>query len=292
MNPRAELASSATPRLAAQRRRGVRDARGMYDPQQFGCLALTIDGSELDNYGDDRRGSDYVWSSAWMEKDCRCIRPEFRRLVGHDRLSACRQHGDQAPPEIDPYPLSPQEREEIEDRIWMPIANRFHIPNRFRNIRLDTSEPTSALQAVREYLEGDCECCLVLAGPTGVGKSHAIIAGFRHEAVWTCAEGLAVYFSMATLARGLLSDERDKVLESCLEADLLCIDDVAGGVYVKEGGLVETLFEEILCDREGNKLAVMLTTNLTLPAFAEAVGDRVADRIRGEWGTWCSLPGS
>jgi hypothetical protein len=35
-----------------------------------------------------------------------------------------------------------------------------------------------------------------------------------------------------------------------------------------------------------------MTTNLTEGLFAEAMGDRVADRIlRGDWGVWCSLPG-
>jgi DNA replication protein DnaC len=175
------------------------------------------------------------------------------------------------------------------ERVLERVDHRFNVPSRYRNVRFGTSEPTAALKAVEEFHEGDCDGCLVLAGPTGVGKTHAAIAAF-HEQALLSAEGLAVYFSMAALARALLSDHRDAALASCLEADLLVVDDVGGATYVKENGLVESMFEELLVAREGDQLATVITTNLVLAAFTELAGDRVADRLR-EWGIWCSLPG-
>jgi DNA replication protein DnaC len=168
---------------------------------------------------------------------------------------------------------------------------RFGVPGRCQGIRFtDLDEVTPAVRTVEDFIAGDQCQCLVLAGPTGVGKTWAMVAGF-HEQALQSADGLCVYYSMAALARALLGPERDAALSACLEADLVCIDDVGGGTYVKENGLVETCVEEILCAREGDGLGLILTTNLMLPAFTDVMGDRIADRLRGAWGQWCSLPG-
>ena len=282
----AEQAIGAPAAMAA---RAMRDTRGRYPADQLKRLA--VDDSVLDQRS--RGSEDYAWSSSWLKDGscCTCLRPECRRFVCSEMLW-CPEHGRQRIPAEDPWPMGPEERRAAEDRVWPRIATRFGIGSRYRNYRLEDSDPTPALREMRDFLDDDenRNRCLVLAGPTGVGKTHAMIAAFREESVWTCAEGLAVYFSMAALARALLGDDRDEVLESCLEADLLAVDDVGGGVYVKEGGLVETLVEQILIDREANALETWMTTNMTLQAFTSAMGDRVADRIlRGEWGTWCSF---
>jgi hypothetical protein len=271
--------------------KAVRSTRGFYPGDQKGRAA--VDGSLLDRAAHTVDGRIYyAWATTWRE-GCGCFKPPTRRLVPSERLY-CHDHGRLPVPSDDPYPMSSEERSAVEDRVWPRLAARVGIPNRYRLVRLEGGEPTPALLAVREFLqdERNDERCLVLAGPTGVGKTYAIIAGFREAAIWNCDGALSVYFGMSALARALLDeDDREEVLEQCLEADLLAIDDV-GGAYVKAGGLIETLFEEILVDREGNQLQTMLTTNLTLESFADTVGDRIADRVRGSWGTWCSLPGS
>lgn len=187
--------------------------------------------------------------------------------------------------------MSNDEKRAAEAPRWLRLANRLNIPTRYHGVRLDDVTATPAVVAMREFLfdERNDERCIVEAGPTGVGKTTAVIAGVRERVIWGGHKG--AYFSMSALARALLGEDRDEALDQCLEADLLAVDDV-GGAYTKEGGLVETLFEEILVEREANKMLTMLSTNLTLPAFAQAMGDRVADRvIRGQWGHWVSLPG-
>jgi DNA replication protein DnaC len=174
-------------------------------------------------------------------------------------------------------------------RVLQRFDDRFNVPNRYRGITIATSEHTLAMEAVREALECDDQC-VVLAGPTGVGKTHAGVAACHEQALHSAA-GLVVWSTMGALARSFLGEHRDVVAQGCLDADLVVVDDVGGGTYVKEGGLVESLFEEIVCSREGNGLPMIMTTNLTVATFGQFMGDRIADRLRGDWGRWVSLPG-
>ncbi len=274
-----------------QDQRGVRDRRGLYDVYQHGRLAF--DGSVLDKYGrDPQRGlDDYVWATGWQEPGCQCIRVEFRWLVGaRERAAAC--HGYQAPPPINPHPLSAAERAAIEAGIWPRLVTALNVPPRLYTASFEASQDTAAVRAVREFLDDPANTgrCLNLLGPTGVGKTYAAVCGLRRAAIWRCRPERTCYWPMAPLARQLLGDERDPVLDDCLTAEFLVLDDV-GGTYVKQGGLVEALLEELLCEREAHERRTLLTSNLPAPALMQALGDRVADRLRGDWGVIVSLPG-
>jgi hypothetical protein len=263
--------------------RAIRDRHGFYGSDQFGRLA--IDGSTLD-----RRYGPLSLSSRWKrdpDSRCECVRPEFYFLVPFD-LRRCPSHPLERDPDPDPWPMGADEKLRIERPIWSKLCAEFRIPLRYMYCRLGSIEETPAVRAVREFQEiGDPECC-VLSGPTGVGKTFALVAGFREEAIWRFEGG--VFWSMPLLARALLTDGSREVIEAAVETECLAIDDVGVG-YIKDGGMVETSLEEILAEREAAKETTYLSTNLPLAAFEHHVGDRIADRLRGDWGRWYSLPG-
>jgi DNA replication protein DnaC len=107
--------------------------------------------------------------------------------------------------------------------------------------------------------------------------------------VWNSGETHVLY-QFPVLIRKLIGEESDETLQECIDADVLWLDDV-GAAYLKPDGLGEALFEEIVVTREANGCQVVMTTNLTIPRFEAAFGDRIADRLRGEWGVWRALPG-
>jgi hypothetical protein len=299
-------AQTAIPRVstgapAVAPRHACRDTHGHYPASEKGKLA--VDGSLLDHqvlFGDG-----YVASSAWRLGDCGfCYGPEFRRMIPLSGLR-CPRHGRQPiPPGADPFPRDEREQQIGEAREWAPIASKWGIPSRYRSARLEDATPTPAIRAVRRFLlldehddEEDLCGCLILAGPTGVGKTFAAIAGFRHEAVRHSGQS-NVYQSFPSLIRRLIGgagsheedDDEPSVFDQCAEADLLVCDD-AGGTHLKEGGLAEALFEELIVIREAEEKCTVLTTNLTRPRFEDLFGDRIADRLAGPWGLWVDLPG-
>lgn len=272
------------------RRRGVRDLTTQHYPKsEMGKLAA--DGSLLDQLG----GSGNVIASAWFSKECAtCVRPEFTYMVDrHTRR--CPQHGHVAFPLENPWEIKGRELEIAEGRAWDVLRRRprVDIPSRYSDARLDR-EQTPAIVAMREIVKEDDDldvatAMVTLAGPTGVGKTYALAAGFRVVAIHQCEHDAVVFYHASKLTRLLIRpDTSDDVFRACLEAELLAIDDL-GGNYLREGGLAESLLEEIITEREARYLSTWVTTNSTQQTIAARVGDRVADRLIG--GIWFNLPG-
>ena len=270
--------------------RAIRTTGGFYRAED--CSMLAINGSVLDRQ---RHASvDFSYSSAWLDPACKgsqCFLPPFRHLVPFHALR-CPAHGFQALPAENPYPKSEREDRLGEEREWAATAIKLQVPVRFRLAHLERSQQTAAIKAVRRCIDDhDCvDKSQWLAGPTGTGKTWAMIAALRHDSTNSYEGESFVFYPMRKLVRALISEESDQVLESCLEATCLYIDDV-GSAYLKDGGLGESLFEEIVCSREADEKPMICTTNLTLPRLAEVLGDRIADRIRGPWAEWVALPG-
>jgi DNA replication protein DnaC len=199
-------------------------------------------------------------------------------------------------PEQDAIALQRQrevKRSAARDR-WARFLELSGIPERLHGAVLDLARPTPAVQAVQAYLRPEDDFrgsgyelgeCLVLAGPTGVGKTYAAAAAMIR--LWN---GRLWYFGR--LAGSLLDPRRrDDALDSCRAESLLVLDDL-GTEYVKEGGLVQSFLDEIIWHREGNALPTIITTNLPGDQLADRLGPRIADRIRGPWGRVVECPGA
>lgn len=142
-----------------------------------------------------------------------------------------------------------------------------------------------ALTRARVYFESELDegRCLVLSGPTGVGKSYAAAAVLGlaggHFAFWPQSCG-----------RLLRPDLRDAELARLKTHHLLVIDDL-GMEYAKEGGFLEALTDEVIWHREGNYGPTIITTNLTPDDMRSRWSSRIVDRLRSSWATVFAVTG-
>ena len=171
------------------------------------------------------------------------------------------------------------------------------IPARFRGVGFDsyfatTPEQSAVLRAVRDYAEApatDEGACLILAGGCGTGKTHLALAAAQQR----MARGsTALYVTVLDLVRMLRDtwrkdsgDSESQVLSRLARVGLLVIDEVG----VQYGTGAEQLALTTVIDRRyRDQMPMILLTNMEPADFAEAVGERSADRLR-EVGRWLPL---
>jgi DNA replication protein DnaC len=241
----------------------------------------------------------FLVASAWRSPACellQCFRPEVLHMVP-PAARWCAKHGKLTPPASDPYPLEGYELREAEASAWSYLAPKLGVPSKYR-AGFDELQPTAALEVGRTYVEGDdYMCCgVILQGGVGVGKTTTLRAVQRSlelsKARVDDRTTSIAFFDFTTLSRLLLDpDEREDTLQACRNADDLLIDDLGAG-YTKIGGFVASLFEEIAIHREARDYPLRASTNLTPRAFRATFGDRVYDRLRGEWGRWIRCGGA
>lgn len=180
----------------------------------------------------------------------------------------------------------------VEDHRLITRRTGRGVPRRLAMAELIGEKDTPALQLARAYEEeGDLRVrkrALVLAGPTGVGKSYAAAA-----LVNTVNEEhlLARFLFWPSVAGAILSggERRDDVLEQALTTAFIALDDL-GAEYAKAGGLVEAILDEIICTREAEERPMVITTNMTVGQMRERLSDRIVDRLAG-WATLAEVTG-
>jgi DNA replication protein DnaC len=146
----------------------------------------------------------------------------------------------------------------------------------------DGIEAGQALEHARDYVWGGGLKrgeSLTLLGGSGGGKSFAAAAVLRAAA----RSGSRKFIYFPSLIGALLDrDQRKAALAEAKETRLVVFDEIGGG-YVKQGGLIAPLFEEIIFWRHGESRPTIFTSNLTEEEFKANLSDRVIDRIK-EWG--------
>jgi hypothetical protein len=173
--------------------------------------------------------------------------------------------------------------------LWRPRFARLHVarcrglPRRLWAASLEHGEQTALLHRARVFAERDITegRALTLAGPPGVGKSYAAAASLNTLPV----PASPAYLYFPALCRRLLDfDTRDLALAHACAPHCVVFDDV-GVEYVKADGLLASLIDEIISQREGTSYPTLLTTNLPPDDLRRHLGERVWDRLQGAaWG--------
>jgi len=120
---------------------------------------------------------------------------------------------------------------------------------------------------------------MILLGPASRGKTFAAAAVLRAAA----GSGSRAFIHFPGLVGALLDPARRPTAFQAAKGTRLVVFDEIGGGYVKPGGLIEPLFEEIIFWRHGEFRPTIFTSNMSLEEFRDHFSDRVVDRIR-EWG--------
>lgn len=172
---------------------------------------------------------------------------------------------------------------------WLNEADRIGVPARLAEASF-FSQDTPAIKLTKSFLpELEKGRALLLLGPTGVGKSWAAVAAMRESE--RAARRGRWFFYFPALAGALLDRERSsRALEMAKRRDFIVFDDL-GTEYLKEGGMLQALVDEIFYEREGNALPTVITSNLTVEEFKTRMSDRIVDRLRGSWGHVVQVPG-
>jgi len=165
------------------------------------------------------------------------------------------------------------------------------LPDRHEGHMACTALPTSpAVTIVRSYLETSMRAggCLILSGPTGVGKSWAAMAGLRAPELRD-----KHFFYFPSLCRALLDADRNRraqTLEVAKTSRFSVWDDF-GAEDAKVSGWVNSLIDELVWHREAERLPTIITTNLTRDQLRDRLSDRIVDRLAGDWGRIFHIPG-
>jgi len=283
---------AALAEAASTMRRAWRSLRGWYPASHEGRIAA--DGSVLD-----LRHHEFVVSRAWRSLTCQfCWRPEIIGMVPSLGLRHCPEHGHQKPMLDDPFPLEGEELQRAKQRAWSHLRPKLGVPLKYENCALESARSTPSIAIAKQYrdVEDDellCKCVVLYGGP-GCGKTWALRAAYRDAVLEKTrheTRDQIVFFDFPQLITLLLNaDERAGTLEKCYQADELFIDDL-GSSYLKRDGLVQGLIEQIFIEREQQSYSMLLSTNLPPKKFRTAFGDRVYDRIAGEWGEWIDVSG-
>lgn len=146
-------------------------------------------------------------------------------------------------------------------------------------------EDSTALTAARAFIRDSEKLCLLLVGPTGVGKTLAaslVALDFCNRWPWnsqpTGVEHSPLHFTdAAPLARLSAFDHDSKrQLQDLKDTRLLVLEDAGDeGTDFGRGLLVE-----LLMHRHATLKRTVVTSNLTREGFKARYGEAVADRIR------------
>ncbi len=124
--------------------------------------------------------------------------------------------------------------------------------------------------------------CLILSGGTGCGKTHAAVVVLR--AYLEAGGEVAYYFYSSSLLNKIRFaeiEEKGKLIDLYAHCPFLVIDDL-GTESKSEFGMA--VLDEIIHHREQDRLPTIITTNKGKDEWKAAFGERIGDRLLGEWG--------
>jgi DNA replication protein DnaC len=155
--------------------------------------------------------------------------------------------------------------------------NQARIPYRYNQATTDNPE---ILEWVLGYLDNRREVpSLLLAGPTGTGKTHAAYAALRligesgkDPTYWRASSTAALYGDLRTRT----GHDTEKAFRDYANCQLLMIDDLGAA---KHSEWTEEITYRLIDHRYTQCLPSIFTTNVQIRDLAAALGERTASRL-------------
>jgi len=162
------------------------------------------------------------------------------------------------------------------------------VPERYLDVQLEGARQTAAIDAVRGWLGID-SCAgraLLLLGPTGTGKTFAVVAALaavaeRSRLVPPAREdepSRLVHFAMAGawLRQARAFRHQQEAWDLVHHTRLVVLDDLSEPRDAHDAGAVD----ELVAIREAAGRPLLITSNLTIDAIRSRYSDRIVDRLR------------
>jgi DNA replication protein DnaC len=143
----------------------------------------------------------------------------------------------------------------------------------FATFRAESPEDRQNISETKRFV-GKARGFLIMTGNLGDGKSLLAVAAMRefHGGLFITHNNL-----LMDLRRGYNHPKAVDIIERCQRAVILVVDDFG----LSMGGSDELpMLQSIFDHRYGEKKPTVITSNLTLEGFYEAVGVRLADRMK------------
>ncbi len=159
----------------------------------------------------------------------------------------------------------------------------------YSEVNFSNSKPTPFISKAQVFFnKGDLlPRCLILSGGPGCGKTHAAVTVLRAYLEFENSDSgyysASYSYAAALLNKIRFAEIRDKesLVESVSCCPLLILDDL-GTESKSEFGL--SVLDEIIYHREQDRLPTIITTNKGKDEWKAAFGERIGDRLLGEWG--------
>ncbi|KQV20894.1 MULTISPECIES: ATP-binding protein [unclassified Kitasatospora] len=188
---------------------------------------------------------------------------------------------------LDPAAVARTEIPEPQLRLQALDAAAARIPARYQDALADHPEVIAWADEVRRAARpgpggqpGIAKATsLLLAGPTGTGKTHQAYGALR----LLLADGVRLRWRATTsadlhaLLRPRPGHDGERDFQELLRVPLLLVDDLGAG---KSSEFTEEVTWRLINHRYNEQLPTMLTTNLATAQLREVLGERVSSRLR------------
>ncbi|MCG3039006.1 ATP-binding protein [Streptomyces fenghuangensis] len=198
------------------------------------------------------------------------ITARLARIVADRGSTAGTTPADRVPEPV-PTPAAVEDR--IPPRYRGAVADHPKVESWVREVASKAAAPSSG--ARRQVGTGPS---LLLAGPTGTGKTHQAYGAIRS----LVATGVGVRWQATTeadLYAGLrlrLGAEAERELAALARCPVLILDDLGAA---RSSEWTEEIVYRLINRRYNDMLPTLVTTNLAIAELRKAVGDRVASRL-------------
>lgn len=161
------------------------------------------------------------------------------------------------------------------------------IPQRLVEAGVKKEYMSASLEDCGSWLQAYVDRSLFIYGTSGTGKTHAIVALLRDDAVNNKSVAFTTVFDLLQKIKTDFSKE-SQIIEYYSTIPNLYLDDV-GMERLTDWALPILL--TIIDNRYGNRLRTVFTSNKSLPELREILGDRLISRILGICGKPKKLTG-
>jgi DNA replication protein DnaC len=160
------------------------------------------------------------------------------------------------------------------------------IDSTLSNFRADTEERVAALGKVTDWIRRN-GVFLLLTGTTGTGKGHLGSGCLK-------AQGNGLFIThldmLSDLRASYTLSTTPSLIKSWQEAEMLVLDEFGLSTGGKDE---EPMLYQVLANRYENRRPTIITSNLELTQFREAIGFRLLDRMQEDcttvicrWPSW------